>query len=371
MNVKYIVIIAILVFGIGLGFSLHISAEENLIPNWIKSTAGFWVDGQISDSEFISALQFLVEKEILNIPDKNTLDSVDSKEATQNILPKPTPSSEITSDELVPNLVALNMEGGTLWLMIEILDYNGNPVSNFIGEMYIKILNFNDDDIFNRKTYLVGDSFSPYANNISGEDTIAFKYAIQKGKAQQVMYQDYLYSYGLGTLVLSITKNDQVFSNEILLDHLPIEEGYFNEKTGFVKKVDVDKTLKVGNFFVKVMEAGHYVGEDKDDNDKLKDYFRVNLKTKSSQVEGVTFTLDEAYLEDTKGNVYVSDPTSINNYVNSFLGTSFEYEGGNGYLLFEEIPLDTSQLTFTLKISRVEIDNSQTQFTDEIEISFE
>ena len=57
---KPVIIIAIIgVFSIGLGFSLNVSAEEGLIPSWIKSTAGFWVDGQIGDSEFIGALQFL------------------------------------------------------------------------------------------------------------------------------------------------------------------------------------------------------------------------------------------------------------------------------------------------------------------------
>jgi hypothetical protein len=65
--VKPVIIIAIaVVFGIGL--ALSVSAEEGLIPTWIKSTASFWVEGDISDSEFITALQFLVKERILVIP---------------------------------------------------------------------------------------------------------------------------------------------------------------------------------------------------------------------------------------------------------------------------------------------------------------
>jgi len=65
--VKPVIIIAIaVVFGIGL--ALNVSAEEGLIPTWIKSTASFWVEGDISDSEFITALQFLVKERILVIP---------------------------------------------------------------------------------------------------------------------------------------------------------------------------------------------------------------------------------------------------------------------------------------------------------------
>jgi micrococcal nuclease len=70
---KPVIVIAIalvFVLGIGLGFSLNVSAEEGLIPSWIKSTASFWVDGQIGDSEFISALQYLVKEGILTIPEE-------------------------------------------------------------------------------------------------------------------------------------------------------------------------------------------------------------------------------------------------------------------------------------------------------------
>ena len=45
-----------------------VSAEEELIPSWIRNTAGFWADRQISDREFIAALQFLIKEEILIVP---------------------------------------------------------------------------------------------------------------------------------------------------------------------------------------------------------------------------------------------------------------------------------------------------------------
>ena len=57
--------------GVVLGLSINVSAEEGLIPSWIKTTAGFWVDDQISDSEFIAALQYLVEQDVLIIPEKD------------------------------------------------------------------------------------------------------------------------------------------------------------------------------------------------------------------------------------------------------------------------------------------------------------
>ena len=67
------IISAVLISGI---FVTSIAvAEENKIPNWIKTTAGFWVDEKISDDEFISALQFLINKGILNVPSSDVVDT--------------------------------------------------------------------------------------------------------------------------------------------------------------------------------------------------------------------------------------------------------------------------------------------------------
>tara|TARA_B110000014_G_C20116620_1_gene589949 strand:+ start:1331 stop:2836 length:1506 start_codon:yes stop_codon:yes gene_type:complete len=37
------------------------------VPPWIKNTAGWWVDGQIPDGEFMKSLQFLVENKIISV----------------------------------------------------------------------------------------------------------------------------------------------------------------------------------------------------------------------------------------------------------------------------------------------------------------
>ena len=48
------------------------SAQTNsLIPSWIKNTASFWVDDQITDQEFLTALQFLINEGILVIPSES------------------------------------------------------------------------------------------------------------------------------------------------------------------------------------------------------------------------------------------------------------------------------------------------------------
>ena len=79
---KPVIIIAIaVVFGIGIGLSLNVSAEEGLIPSWIKNIALMFGQDQISDSEFIGALQYLVKEGILVIPSEQH-EKIDTSQLT-------------------------------------------------------------------------------------------------------------------------------------------------------------------------------------------------------------------------------------------------------------------------------------------------
>jgi len=42
--------------------------ESKKIPDWIKNNAGWWANGLIADNDFIFALQFLIDKEIIKVP---------------------------------------------------------------------------------------------------------------------------------------------------------------------------------------------------------------------------------------------------------------------------------------------------------------
>jgi hypothetical protein len=55
--------ISIAIFGINDSFG-----DSKKIPSWIKLTAEFWVNEQVSDEEFISVLQYLIDKKILQVP---------------------------------------------------------------------------------------------------------------------------------------------------------------------------------------------------------------------------------------------------------------------------------------------------------------
>lgn len=43
--------------------------NENQVPSWLKSNAKWWSTGQLNDSEFATGIKFLMDKEIITIPD--------------------------------------------------------------------------------------------------------------------------------------------------------------------------------------------------------------------------------------------------------------------------------------------------------------
>ena len=45
-----------------------ISEPVITIPSWVKSNAGWWADGQISDSDFVQGIEFLITEGIMTIP---------------------------------------------------------------------------------------------------------------------------------------------------------------------------------------------------------------------------------------------------------------------------------------------------------------
>jgi len=46
---------------------VHASAQETPIPNWIKNVAKWWAEGQTNDSDFLQAIQYLINNNILRI----------------------------------------------------------------------------------------------------------------------------------------------------------------------------------------------------------------------------------------------------------------------------------------------------------------
>ena len=65
-NYLFFGVLTIIVFSIP---SFYISAQEGIVPSWLKNTAVWWGEGKINDQEFIKVLQWLIDEEIIIVPD--------------------------------------------------------------------------------------------------------------------------------------------------------------------------------------------------------------------------------------------------------------------------------------------------------------
>ena len=58
-----------------------LTAESvTIIPNWIKTHAGWWASGQISDSAYLLGIQYLIKEDIMVIPSTERTESSGSQE---------------------------------------------------------------------------------------------------------------------------------------------------------------------------------------------------------------------------------------------------------------------------------------------------
>jgi len=64
---KIQLILGISVIGI-LGLSLTAFAENSLVPEWIKNNAKWWSEGSISEADYLSSLEYLITKGIIQVP---------------------------------------------------------------------------------------------------------------------------------------------------------------------------------------------------------------------------------------------------------------------------------------------------------------
>ena len=53
---------------------LVISAQSDALPSWIKNTAGWWANDQISEKEFINSMDYLIDSGIIQVSSQQNVD---------------------------------------------------------------------------------------------------------------------------------------------------------------------------------------------------------------------------------------------------------------------------------------------------------
>ena len=132
-------IVLIFVVGIVIGFSLNATAQtSSSIPAWIKNTARWWADGQVSDTDFIKALQWLINQKILIVPQStqpHTMPSQPSSQGQSNVSPGFS-STDCHRDETITGIVHMTgkftngpIPYSFVSLQLGLINENGNVVA--------------------------------------------------------------------------------------------------------------------------------------------------------------------------------------------------------------------------------------------------
>ncbi len=79
MNTTIIAISAILLVG-----SITPFATAEGVPAWVKSNAGWWADGTISDGEFVNGIQHLIKIGIINVPSSENVPKQQESDSNSN-----------------------------------------------------------------------------------------------------------------------------------------------------------------------------------------------------------------------------------------------------------------------------------------------
>ena len=117
-STRTIIIVTILALGVGIviGTSINAEAQTSLpsIPKWIKNTAKWWGEGQTSDTDFINAIQWLIDQKIIVI--------------SNNVQPSSTPiqqTQQVTATSL-NNLLPTRDDISTEWIIQDVTPFKKN-----------------------------------------------------------------------------------------------------------------------------------------------------------------------------------------------------------------------------------------------------
>lgn len=122
---NHFLIIGITIFSLGFLFSIpqNVIAEQDNLPLWLKTTAVWWGEDKISNNDFVFALQYLVDKKILVIPEIEIPEPecgpglVLDELTDECIIPQESVNTEIFADTIdaQKNIVVSWIKLTTLW----------------------------------------------------------------------------------------------------------------------------------------------------------------------------------------------------------------------------------------------------------------
>ena len=312
----------VVLFTIGY-FASFADAEEEKIPNWIKLTAGYWIDGEISDDEFITALQFLVSKGILTIPSDT---DVFSQTILDDNIAQPTHFLyDISVDSLDQLIIKIAMTD----------DSGRTPTEGkFVaapGKLHVKINDAYGKSLWDRQLK-IGESMFKWENlgvNIFGlsAEKLNYQYIVPASAFS-------LNSYSSGKIMLTYTTDSGiVYQSEDVVDIIPTT--YPKNLQDYVNTAISDCCAQQtdGRITYKIESIGNYE-YDGNGNGITEKYVRIDLSAKVTKGTAYGFEFNPTdFVLYTNAKTYYLSP-KISNLSGEMIGETFS----KGIILLKSYP---------------------------------
>ena len=156
------VILLIVLIGVT-SLATFASAESSeKIPSWVKTIAGLWANGLMSDDEYLEIMQFLVDNGLLKIPQERT-NADTSLRPTNQIIPvlstNPFPKPIL---QYTPGLAKFEEDGKYIKALVTLKSRDGSYAAKD-GKFSIVVLNSDGEEVYSDRKYVYKISFDEYS----------------------------------------------------------------------------------------------------------------------------------------------------------------------------------------------------------------
>ena len=63
-----VTILSFSIIGSSILFPNSLAQEDTQVPSWVKNVAEWWADDQVSEKEFLAAIEYLINNKIISLP---------------------------------------------------------------------------------------------------------------------------------------------------------------------------------------------------------------------------------------------------------------------------------------------------------------
>lgn len=341
------ILVSVLLIGLVIGMSINASAQESIIPSWIKNTAKFWIEGKISDQEFLQAIKFLIENRILIV----------SQTETKQVEQKSSPELISKEGKAVVEKVSTSNEG--ISGSFGIRDSKGNYFTND-GWLYLTIINSEGVKVYNNRLHFFSGDFKKSTDSVGRQAyfvtwSIPFSQITPSTSSEGTIFVE----FGQGS-----QGNPSNKVAEYKIDILPFKGEMTARGSSYAQTATkINKIGDAGPFRINVIIAGPYLEEK---FGIAEEYFRIDLEITNQRETELTFAPQGLSVLTDENIAYSVD-------YGGTLDTYMQIPGNSkkvGYYLFEKIPADKKNLDLVFSVLIYEDIFDTSNYTHDFKLSF-